>query len=138
MRNPFRGGRAGSPDRERTESRRMARERATVAVMIRLACRARHGTREGLCAECRELQAYADARLDRCPFQDGKPTCANCLVHCYKPEMRERIREVMRFAGPRMLKQHPVLAICHILDGLREPPALPEKKARSPVSGKSV
>jgi hypothetical protein len=107
----------------------MARERTTVALMIRLACRDRHGTSEGLCPECAELQAYADARLDRCPFQDGKPTCANCLVHCYKPEMRERIRDVMRYAGPRMLKRHPVLAVCHILDGLREPPELPKRKS---------
>ena len=42
------------------------------------------------------FEQSADARLDRCPFRDEKPTCSNCLVHCYKPDMRERIREVMR------------------------------------------
>lgn len=109
----------------------MARERATVTAMIRLACRSWHGTTDALCPECQELQDFADLRLDRCPFQERKPTCANCLVHCYKPDMRERIREVMRFAGPRMLKRHPVLTLCHIMDGLRKPPELPKKKARS-------
>ncbi len=40
-----------------------------------------------------------------------KTFCANCKVHCYKPQMREQIRQVMRFSGPRMLLYHPVLAI---------------------------
>ena len=33
--------------------------------------------------------------------------------------MRDRIREVMRFAGPRMLLYHPILGILHMLDGRR-------------------
>ena len=113
----------------RDEPRRIARERATVAAMIRLACRSWHGTGDELCSECQDLQDFANQKLDRCPFQDGKPTCANCLVHCYKPDMRERIREVMRFAGPRMLRRHPYLTVCHILDGRRKPPELPRKKS---------
>ena len=43
-------------------------------------------------------------------FGDDKPTCANCKVHCYSEAMRERVRDVMRYAGPRMLWRHPVLA----------------------------
>lgn len=113
------------------EPRRLARERATVAAMIRLACRERHGTPGGLCPECQELQDFADVRLDRCPFQDRKPTCANCLVHCYKPDMRERIRDVMRYAGPRMLRRHPILTVCHMIDGFRKPRALPRGQARA-------
>jgi hypothetical protein len=66
------------------------------------------------------------SRLDRCPFGEDKPTCATCPIHCYKPQVRDRIREVMRFAGPRMLWHHPILAIRHVLDGraaaLAEPP----------------
>ena len=111
----------------------MARERATVAAMIRLACRARHGSRGELCDKCQELRDFADFRLDRCPFQEKKPTCANCLVHCYNPTMRERIREVMRFAGPRMLWRHPYLTVCHLLDGRQEPPELPRRKKGTPT-----
>jgi hypothetical protein len=33
--------------------------------------------------------------------------------------MRETIRIVMRYAGPRMLVYHPILAIQHLLDGMR-------------------
>lgn len=106
--------------------KRIAREKKTVAAMIGVFCRSRHGTPSGLCAECDELHRYAMARLDRCPFGEDKPTCAPCPIHCYKPHLRERIREVMKFAGPRMLWRHPLLAIRHVLDGraaaLAEPP----------------
>jgi hypothetical protein len=100
-------------------SARIGRERRTVTAMIRLYCRGRHGSGGELCPSCRELHAYAMARLDCCPFGVEKPTCAKCPIHCYRPEMRERIREVMRYAGPRMLLRHPVLALRHQLDGTK-------------------
>lgn len=56
-------------------------------------------------------------RLDRCIYSPNKPTCVNCPTHCYKPDMREQIRVVMRYAGPRMLAKHPMLAILHLIDG---------------------
>ena len=68
---------------------------------------------------------YATRRLDRCVFGDDKPTCANCAVHCYNAPMREAVRNVMRYAGPRMLLRHPVLAIAHLRDGRRPAPPLP-------------
>jgi len=100
----------------------MAREERTIEVMIRLYCRGVHGTARGLCGECTELLEYARARLKACPFQEGKPTCAKCPVHCYKPVLREKVRMVMRYAGPRMPYRHPVLALLHMLDGLRKEP----------------
>jgi predicted amidophosphoribosyltransferase len=100
----------------------MDRERRTVAAMIHLYCQEQHGTSEGLCPDCQALQVYAEQRLAQCPFQEGKTTCARCPIHCYKPEMRERIRAVMRYAGPRMLLRHPLMALWHLLDGLRKKP----------------
>lgn len=102
------------------EARRLERERRTVLAMIRLYCRAHHGRRE-LCPDCRALGEYASYRLARCPSGEDKPTCAHCPIHCYAPAKRERIREVMRFAGPRMLWRHPVLALYHLLDQRRKP-----------------
>ncbi|MCL4560315.1 MAG: nitrous oxide-stimulated promoter family protein [Chloroflexi bacterium] len=90
--------------------------------MIGIYCRELHGTGEGLCVECQQLQDYAMARLAHCPFQESKPTCAKCLVHCYKTEMRDRIKVVMRYAGPPMLREHPGLAVRHLIDGWRKPP----------------
>ena len=112
--------------------RRMKRERRTVEQMISLYCRKQHGSAKGtFCGECRELLDYAMLRLSRCPFQEGKTTCGNCPVHCYKPGMRDKIREVMRIAGPRMLRHHPLLAIGHMIDGLRREPIRRKKEKSS-------
>ena len=82
--------------------------------MIRLFCKDHHHTDSTLCESCEALLAYADERLERCPFGEEKPKCSHCEVHCYKPEMRERITEVMRYSGPRMLLHHPVMALRHV------------------------
>jgi len=100
---------------------RLARERRTVAAMVAIYCRHRHGGR-GLCVACAVLDAYARQRLDRCVYGAAKPTCANCPIHCYRREMREGIRDVMAYAGPRMLARHPVLTLFHVLDGRRRAP----------------
>lgn len=93
--------------------------------MVRLYCHAHHASQgTALCPECSELHDYAQRRLERCVFGEAKPTCVNCTVHCYKPAMRERVRQVMMWAGPRMLWRHPILAIRHVIDGRRPAPAL--------------
>ena len=104
------------------DHRRFKRERTTVATMISIYCHGQHGTENGLCPDCIDLQNYAWHRLEKCPFQAGKTTCAQCPIHCYRPEMREKVRRVMRYAGPRMLLRHPVLALFHLVDGLRKEP----------------
>ena len=95
------------------------REKQVVEAMIRLYCRKKHGGRKELCPECAALLDYAWQRSDRCPFMETKTFCSACKVHCYKPEMREKIRAVMRWAGPRMLPVHPVLSIRHAAVTLR-------------------
>lgn len=89
-------------------------EKKIVEQMIRLYCRRNHGGKE-LCPECRELLAYAQERIDKCPFMETKTFCSACRVHCYQAQKREQIRKVMRFAGPRMLFIHPILAIKHLI-----------------------
>ncbi len=96
------------------------REKRVVGEMIALYCRRKHKTKGGLCPQCAALAEYAGQRSDRCPFMEHKTFCSNCKVHCYKPEMRRQIRLVMRFAGPRMLLRHPVLAVRHVAETIRE------------------
>ena len=84
--------------------------------MVSLYCRKKHGSKKFLCEDCRQLLGFSLQRLHYCPYGENKPTCANCDIHCYKPEMREKIKEIMRFAGPRMLWRHPLLAIQHLRD----------------------
>jgi hypothetical protein len=100
---------------------RMRRERRTFEILIEIYCHDQHDSPKGqLCPSCQALRDYAIQRLDRCPFQEHKTTCANCAVHCYKQDVREQVRVVMRYAGPRMLVKSPVLAIQHLLDGRKK------------------
>jgi hypothetical protein len=94
-------------------SRRL--ETKTVNKMIIIYCRDTHGpdNRE-LCSECKSLQKYAAERIEKCIFGDDKPVCSKCPVHCYRQEMREAIKEIMRYSGPKMLTRSPLLSIRHL------------------------
>ncbi len=101
--------------------RKRQREKRVVREMIGVYCRGHHGTKKGeLCDTCAALAAYAEERSDKCPFMESKTFCSNCKVHCYKPDMREAIRQVMRYSGPRMLFHHPVMALRHVLESKAE------------------
>lgn len=102
------------------------REKAMVSQMIALYCKKQHHTKQSLCPDCAALDAYARQRSDCCPFMETKTFCSNCKVHCYKPEMREKIRQVMRFSGPRMLFHHPIAAIRHVMETNKEKKRLEE------------
>ncbi len=118
-----------------SESARIAREKHTIRAMVRIYCRAHHGPSQVVCRDCSELLEYASSRLDHCPFGAGKTACVDCQVHCYKRNMRDRVRNVMRFAGPRMLWKHPLLAILHLIDGRRKVTA-PRGRSRAPKRGR--
>lgn len=95
---------------------RIEREKRTVALMIGIFCRAKHGCAgKRLCPECEELLAYACKHLERCPFGENKRSCRHCAIHCYSPSMRRRIQEVMRFSGPRMIFHAPLQALRHLI-----------------------
>ena len=67
-----------------------------------------------------ELKKYVESRLDKCPYQEEKTFCSNCKIHCYKKDMQEKIRAVMRFFGPRIVFRHPVMAIRHMIESKKE------------------
>lgn len=99
------------------------KEIRVVTLMVEQYCRGKHRaerrqsrlTRHELCTQCAALLDYAKLRASKCPHGENKPFCSNCTIHCYKPDMRQRIRAVMRYSGPRMLFSHPVLAISHVV-----------------------
>ena len=105
---------------EKNIQNKREREKVIVSQMIKLYCRKQHHSEKVLCADCARLEAYARERSDKCPFMETKTFCSNCRVHCYKPEMREKIREVMRFSGPRMIFSHPITAIRHVIETKKE------------------
>ncbi len=88
-------------------------EKKLIPVMIKKYCQGKHRQKD-LCPECQELLDYALFRLEKCPFKVDKKFCSFCKIHCYKPDMQVKIKEVMKYAGPRMLFSHPVFAIKHV------------------------
>jgi len=123
-------GKHAEDRRARLAAPRLARELKTIKVMLGISCRDRHGTAIGLCEDCAALLDYAKRRLAGCPYGAEKPTCANCQIHCYGPREREQVREMMRFAGPRMMLRHPYLALMHVVDGRRPAPPKPRGAPR--------
>jgi hypothetical protein len=102
-----------------TVLKRTRREKKTIGAMIGMYCKSRHGRRVDYCERCRCLLSYAEVKIDKCVFHESKPACNECRVHCYSREMREEIRAIMRFSGPRMLLFHPVLGTLHMVERLR-------------------
>jgi len=93
---------------------RIEREKQTVCKMIELYCR-HHLKQNRMPDEYQHLAEFACRRLDHCKYGEQKTACKNCPTHCYAPKEREQIREIIRWAGPRMLFYSPVEAIKHFL-----------------------
>lgn len=117
-------GRRNSAEKNDLAAARLAREWKTMSAMISIYCRDHHHAPEGLCAECQQFQDYAHLRLERCRFGQEKPTCAKCPVHCYQRQRREQARTIMRYSGPRMLWEHPLLSLWHWIYGFRKAPEI--------------
>ena len=96
-----------------------AHEKKIVGEMIRLYCRKKHGMKKSLCSECGALYAYAVGKIDKCPFIKEKTCCSACKVHCYSQDMKNKIKTVMRFSGPRIFLYHPILVIKHMIVGMQ-------------------
>ena len=125
-------------DKTAKNLRSWEKQKKLIPVMIRKYCKGNHGTEKGcLCDECTELTAYALQRLEHCPFKENKSFCSACKIHCYKPEMREKIRKVMRYSGPRMIWTHPIWSCSHVVTTIRYKKALEkDQKAGEKASWK--
>jgi len=99
--------------REHDIGPKIEKEKETVEKMIRLYCEKKHDSKENLCTDCQNLLEYSHHRLEQCQFQEDKPTCRKCPVHCYRPTKRDEIRRVMRFSGPRLALRAPIDWIRH-------------------------
>lgn len=66
------------------------------------------------------ITQYCHDKIDKCPMMKSKTFCSECKVHCYNDVMREHIRMIMRFSGPRMIFYHPILAMKHLYYQLKK------------------
>lgn len=93
---------------------RVEKEKKVIELMINIYCRKKHSSKGELCNECKELLEYAHKRLTLCKFGDKKTTCSKCPIHCYKKDMKIKVKEVMRFSGPRLIIYNPIELIRHM------------------------
>jgi len=101
------------------ENKRLQREKKTVGIMIKMYCNNHHKQNNNICENCNKLLLHALDKIDKCVFHQFKTVCSRCKVHCYKKVMRDKIKEVMRFSGSRLLIYHPMLGIKHLMDKYR-------------------
>ncbi|MBF0105614.1 MAG: nitrous oxide-stimulated promoter family protein [Deltaproteobacteria bacterium] len=110
---------------------RLYREIKTIGAMVTIYCKDKHrgcwqpGCR--ICDECQAIINYATHRTLKCPLKKDKPACRYCTIHCYEENYRRRVREIMSYAGPRMLWRHPLLALLHLWDEHRSRKNTPKK-----------
>ncbi|MDY6013195.1 nitrous oxide-stimulated promoter family protein [Clostridium sp.] len=98
-----------------TKQNRIDKEKDIVKLMIEIYCEKKHKTKNNqLCDECRELLEYAHKRLSYCKFGNEKTSCKRCPIHCYKKDMKIKIKQVMRFSGCRLIIYRPYEFIRHI------------------------
>lgn len=112
----------------KNKNNRVDREKKTIGIMIKMYCRNNHDSKDNLCEECSELSDYANFRLDSCVFGEKKPICAKCPIHCYKPDMREKIRNIMRYSGPKMIYTHFILGMRHLFARFRKIENIPRSR----------
>ena len=105
-----------SRKQKKANKNRVQKEADTVRIMIDMYCKGNHSSNVVFCKECEELATYAESRALNCKFGNKKPVCGKCKIHCYKPSMREEIKKVMRYSGPRMIIKHPVVLAKHAVD----------------------
>ena len=96
---------------------RIKQEKQTIRKMIALYCR-HHLKLDTVPKEYERLAEFACQRLSHCHFGEDKRSCKKCPVHCYPPQERQQIREIMHWAGPRMLFYAPKDTVIHIWHNL--------------------
>jgi len=87
-----------------------------IGKFVEVYCAGKHGTAERsqvslpagleartLCRECAAFLEYAVLKRLKCPLEAEKPTCKHCRIHCYDRTRREKVREIMGYAGRRLM-----------------------------------
>ena len=97
---------------------RMVRDVRTLVTFVKIFCKAKHadqpqvlvpgrveelaGGPVQVCAQCAKLLQHAVVKRTHCQ-RDPKPDCKHCPTHCYAPQYRGQIRQVMMFSGRHLL-----------------------------------
>lgn len=95
--------------------KRIEKEKEIVGLMIKLYCIKHHMDADSPCHQCLEILEYAKKQLNGCKHGDSKGFCSKCTAPCYRQDMRARIKEIMKFSGPRLILYEPYEFVKHII-----------------------
>lgn len=95
---------------------RKALEKEIFDKMTLIYCKDHHCS--SICTRCNEIILYAHRRIDLCKFGKNKSFCSKCLIHCFKTDIREDVKKIMRYSGPRIIFHHPLMAFKHMFSVL--------------------
>ena len=99
----------------------MSQKPSIVETMIKIYCDGncnRPSSEDPLCSDCRALLDYSQNRLEKCPKGDRKTSCGRCDTPCYSEPHKSKIKQVMKYAGPRMAFKHPIKTVKYVIDHL--------------------
>lgn len=96
------------------------KEKSVMFSMIKVFCKSKHKTKNFLCNECRNVLSYAYEKIEICPYMKNKTFCSSCKTHCYNKDMQEKIKQIMRFSGPKMIFYHPITALKYVFIIIRK------------------
>lgn len=98
------------------------KDRRTLEAIGRIYCSAHHAHESkddaGLCPACRETVDTTLARTVACPY-GHEGNCQDCDIHCQRGDAQRRVREMMRYAAPRMAFRHPLMTAEYLRKKLR-------------------
>ena len=66
------------------------------------------------CPACTDFLEYAIGRRLCCPLP-SKSSCKKCHVHCYRPGHREKVKEIMRYSGRKLITRGRFDLLIHYL-----------------------
>lgn len=97
--------------------KRREKKHEIVEKMIETYCTKQKHLNDGgkLCSDCDELLNYSLQRTTRCPHVEKTLFCVNCPTPCYKPDMKEKMRIMMKYSGPRFFFSHPLIVLEHVM-----------------------
>ncbi len=96
---------------------RLNTEKKVFKKMVLIYCKNKH-QKNTPCSECREIIEYGIEKIDNCFYAEKKPFCSKCSIHCYNKNMQKKVKDIMRFSGPRIIFYHPFISLKHLFSSL--------------------
>jgi len=98
-------------------TKRLKIEKKVFEKMVLIYCKNNH-QKKPPCDNCKEILKYGLGKIENCYYGENKPFCSKCKIHCYKDDMKKKVKEIMRYSGPRIFFYHPLISLKHLISSI--------------------